>query len=334
MVKAIKDMSLVSIIVPCYNAIDYIGRLIESVLQQTYANWELILVDDGSKDNTADICNQFLIRDVRIRYFYQKNSGASSARNRGINMARGEYICFADADDWLECSYLENMINGMATSNVDFVVGGFKELNRGYIKKWQSKNVFYTRESFGTAVTYHDTGHLLLSPYAKLYKTDIILNHHLHFPDGVRVGEDRIFVYQYMFICKSILFIGTLDYNYNRRSESVSKSIASFESVYNDYLAAEALLSETIDRCHIANNELGFLASLRSFHLQRMLSSLLIPMNIFKRAKYLHKIDGKSLLNDELTSSYKLRLIHTLLSLKLYFLTSLMISLKCRSNKR
>jgi len=120
---------MTSIIIPAYNADKYISETINSVLSQSYADWELIIVDDGSTDKTAEIVKQFCKKDNRIKYYYQKNSGVSVARNFGLNKAKGEYISFLDADDiWLNdflietTSFLEeNQKIGVVNTNVRFI---------------------------------------------------------------------------------------------------------------------------------------------------------------------------------------------------------------------
>ncbi len=102
---------MISVIVPVYNKEEYLGRCIDSVLGQTYADLELILVDDGSKDKSADICREYVNKDKRVRFFQKENGGASSARNFGIKEAKGEYIGFVDGDDWIEEDMYETLLS-------------------------------------------------------------------------------------------------------------------------------------------------------------------------------------------------------------------------------
>lgn len=102
--------SLVSVIVPVYNAEKYLKKCMESILKQTYENIELILINDGSIDKSLDICNQFSKRDRRIRVIDKDNSGVSDTRNLGIMLAKGKYLCFVDSDDYIEENYIEKMI--------------------------------------------------------------------------------------------------------------------------------------------------------------------------------------------------------------------------------
>lgn len=115
---------LLSVIVPVYNVEAYVGRCIESILNQTYKNLELILVDDGAKDSSGAICDSYAEKDSRIRVIHKGNGGLSSARNTGIEQAKGEYITFVDSDDWIEADAYENMLRTAQQFDVKLVCGG------------------------------------------------------------------------------------------------------------------------------------------------------------------------------------------------------------------
>ena len=116
-----KFTPLISVVIPAYNAEQFLDETLESVLSQTYENWECIIVNDGSTDNTESIAKKWCEKDARFRYFYKENSGASDTRNLGIKKARGEYIAFLDADDILTSDSLEVRINVLIEQNVDLV---------------------------------------------------------------------------------------------------------------------------------------------------------------------------------------------------------------------
>ena len=102
-------MPIMSVIVPVYNTEQYLHRCIDSILTQTYTDFELLLIDDGSKDKSGDICDEYALKDSRIRVFHKENGGVSSARNLGLDNAAGEWITFVDSDDWIIESYLMNL---------------------------------------------------------------------------------------------------------------------------------------------------------------------------------------------------------------------------------
>lgn len=121
---------LVSIIVPIYNVENYLDECINSVLAQTYTKFELLLIDDGSKDNSGVICDEYLLKDKRIKVFHKSNGGLSSARNFGLDKANGEYIIFLDSDDyWLKKDCLENLVKVAIDLDVDIVRGEYKEVD-------------------------------------------------------------------------------------------------------------------------------------------------------------------------------------------------------------
>ena len=114
----------ISIIIPVYNVEDYLSMCIESVIAQTYKDWELILVDDGSPDNSGSICDEYASRDPRIRVIHKKNAGVSAARNTGIEAANGEWISFIDSDDWVDTDYLEKF--ELDKDDADLIIQGLE----------------------------------------------------------------------------------------------------------------------------------------------------------------------------------------------------------------
>lgn len=127
---------LISIIVPVYNVEKYLNKCIDSIINQTYKNIEIILVDDGSTDNSGKICDEYLLRDSRIKVIHKNNGGLSSARNEGINISSGEYIGFVDSDDWVEPNMYEEMYKKILYSNADIV-------DCGYWKEYENKSIKY-----------------------------------------------------------------------------------------------------------------------------------------------------------------------------------------------
>lgn len=121
------DENLVSIIVPIYNVQSFLNECINSLLKQTYSNIEVLLINDGSTDKSEEICREYCKKDSRLSYFYQSNSGVSSARNKGINYSKGNYILFVDADDYVEPSFVEEMLASLKINEVDCVQCGYKK---------------------------------------------------------------------------------------------------------------------------------------------------------------------------------------------------------------
>lgn len=121
--------NLVSIITPMYNGEKYIGQTIESVVAQTYKDWEMIIVDDGSKDNSAEIVRKYTEKDNRVKLIQQKNSGCASARNNALRNAKGQYICFLDSDDLWDVDFLQEQLSFLKEKNAAFVFSSHKRID-------------------------------------------------------------------------------------------------------------------------------------------------------------------------------------------------------------
>lgn len=127
--KFIMDNLLVSIITPMYNGEKYVSQTIESVLDQTYQNWELIIVNDGSRDNSPAIVESYSLKDKRVRLIHQQNGGSASARNNALRHARGKYICFLDADDLLDSCFLEKQLNFLKSKDAAIAYASYRRIN-------------------------------------------------------------------------------------------------------------------------------------------------------------------------------------------------------------
>ena len=163
-------MDLISIIVPCYNMEKKIKKCICSIKKQSYKNFEAILIDDGSKDKTKEIIKKNIKNDKRFKYVYKKNGGVSSARNKGIEKAKGKYICFIDSDDYVEKNYLKELYKCLIENDSDVSACYF---NRIYDKK--------------SVINRVDNEIDLLkfpAPWNKLYKTELFKKNNIKFPVG------------------------------------------------------------------------------------------------------------------------------------------------------
>ena len=118
---------MISIIIPVYNVSQYLDECLKSVSAQTYTDWECILIDDGSTDNSGDICDRWCVKDPRFRVIHQANAGVSAARNKGIDLAQGDYITFIDSDDWVDDDYLDLLHASLHTSHADLCIVGLEQ---------------------------------------------------------------------------------------------------------------------------------------------------------------------------------------------------------------
>lgn len=213
---------LVSFIIPCYNAEQYIGMCIQSILNQNEKSFEIIIVDDGSVDKSVSICKEFSNNDKRIRLITQSNKGPSSARNKGLTLAKGEWISFIDADDWIDTDFCEDL---QAVKNADIIYFGFKDClpDKTIRKQIQSQS---SLSEIGVDKIYAE---LISSKeqffgytWNKFFKNNIIQEHKIFFPENIIHKEDEIFSLRYSHHVKSIFISNKTSYNYRKHPKSVT----------------------------------------------------------------------------------------------------------------
>lgn len=228
-------MNLISVIVPVYNIEMYISRCIESVLSQTYTNWELILIDDGSLDKSGLICDDYQKKDRRIIVIHKQNGGVSSARNAGLSVASGNYVVFMDSDDWADSTYLQHLIEGVENEGCGIVVQGHhRDTPEGSFDYVQSSG-FYKNTDFDQLP---DTRNLCFMgiPWGALYNNSLIKDNNLHFEESIHFAEDFIFLMNYLLHADWAKFINTIDYHYTIvNANSLVNRSHSFESELKGY---------------------------------------------------------------------------------------------------
>lgn len=226
-------MDLISIIVPVYNAACYLKRCIESVIQQTYFNWELLLVDDGSVDDSYAICRAYHERDSRILCFHTQNLGCVHARKVGIKHAKGNLIAFLDSDDWIEADTLLYMQSKMQESQADCVIAGYIE-NAGTEEKIILNHIFpgnyqeekLQKEFFPHMLSCSRFFSAGIQPFLwnKLFKRQIIEDILLELDEKIAIGEDAVCVFSAFLQAKSILVVDKAFYHYYIHPGSVMKN--------------------------------------------------------------------------------------------------------------
>lgn len=222
-------MPTISVIVPVYKVEEYLPACIRSILRQTYRDFELILVDDGSPDRCGAICDEFAKLDERIRVIHQKNGGVSGARNSGLDIAQGKYICFIDSDDLIAPNYIETFVSG--NDNSDIKIQGLVYLEDN-IPKEKISYRSCTYKAFKEPLTHNMYSYGF--PFCKLFKNEIIKKHHIRFNTELRFGEDCLFYYEYLSHCKTICEINSNLYFYRRgREDQATDKIYSPEELLN-----------------------------------------------------------------------------------------------------
>tara|TARA_B110000046_G_C13025697_1_gene413926 strand:+ start:3919 stop:4932 length:1014 start_codon:yes stop_codon:yes gene_type:complete len=241
---------LVSIILPVYNVEKYIVKCIQSILRQSYSNFELLIVNDGTLDKSIEIAGQF--KDSRIKIFNKENGGLSDARNYGLEKVSGEYIYFMDSDDWIEPELLTICIDAIESYNSDFIIFGYyldRESIDGHLISTNKMNhqefVFSKKRND----LYFETNTLGLMGYAwnKLYKTSFLKENNLQFEKGVSLVEDILFNSRVFEISNEIVFIDKVLYHYiDRTLISLMKSFHenSFELNVRKNRAVNCFLKE------------------------------------------------------------------------------------------
>ena len=197
---------LISVIVPVYNAESTLSECVCSILSQKYNNFELILVDDGSKDSSPEICDEYSQKDNRVKVFHKPNGGVSSARNLGISKARGERLTFIDADDYITNGYLD----GVVEQKEDVLIKGYQKFDHSGIVSGKGAENLLGISDFPDFLSQYVTDSLLRCPWTKFYKRSLIGD--LRFLTDMKIGEDAWFVFNYLAKCKSFAVLPKGEY--------------------------------------------------------------------------------------------------------------------------
>lgn len=232
----------VSIIVPFYNVEKYIGRCIDSVMTQTFSDFECVIIDDESNDNSLEIAKEQVVDDKRFNIITQKNTGIGGARNKGLLNVHGEYVCFLDSDDWWAENFLEIMISKIAGTLCDVIVCCYTEVDENNIKRKAPNNLsegIYSNLSAAIAVMESPT------LWNKLYKRN--LWHNIYFPENIKSSEDLATLYKVMYKASKICYINDSLYNYFIRINSLTR-------VFSEKKIEDRLLSFDIIEKDITEN--------------------------------------------------------------------------------
>lgn len=236
----------ISVIVPVYNVEKYLRRCVDSILAQTFSDFELLLVDDGSPDNSGAICDHYVKHDSRIRVIHKSNAGVSSARNIGLDLARGEWIIFVDSDDMIEKAYLQSAINS-SKPNDEIIFLPFIECAisaQGEIGKCRLNISYANTESEATLSTAL-TSTYIKTVWAKLYSKAAIKN--IRFDESLRFGEDTLFVLKVLKNVSNLRFSRTdtfsrylFDVNdevvwYEKYTMSVKQAVKALTMIMEEY---------------------------------------------------------------------------------------------------
>ena len=302
-------MSEISIIIPMYNAELYIKKCLESVINQSLDDIEIIVVNDGSTDGSLEICKRYAEVDNRIVILNNKNKGVSVARNEGINIATAEYIMFVDADDWIEENMCQNLYKRINECDADICFCN-------NIKEYKNKSKYIDFGSSKDEINSEEVKEVILSlieekdkriahrresfrgPCAKLYKRSIIIDNNITFKKELAIGEDLVFNLEYLKCCKKVVIEKRFLYHYRVNLQSATKRYREnaweiyrkLLIILESYLESNFLREEYIDR-------------LNKLKLKYFIISVNNEMSKFNKKDYTEKIkDIKNICRDEIIS--------------------------------
>ena len=306
---------LVSIIVPAYNVDKYIEKCLSSILDQTYTNIEVIVVDDGSTDQTGKLLDSLSQHDSRVQVIHKKNAGVSAARNSGIEISTGDYLVFVDADDYIAKDYIEYMLSLIENTGSDFCLSKYCYTKSGE-KQTESECIDRLEPEDATA--------LLLSPdvivgcWNKIFKRSLIVNNNIWFSTTLFYGEGLTFITTLSQISKSVGVGNRKVYYYRRNNESSATTKFDINKLYNGEKALKNIRKQliinspkvnTMFNLHLSLFSLGALVKIKSNGLEKEYSE------DYKRWKsYIRHNTMKFLFNDEVPVYRKLMLFGGCLS--------------------
>ncbi len=241
--------SLITVIIPVYNVEKYLPRCLDSVIHQSYKNLEIILVDDGSTDSSGAICDQYALRDNRIKVLHKSNGGLSSARNAGLHQAHGDYISFVDSDDFIALEFIERLLRLITNNTADIAFCNYSlycTLEPQVHTNPSGKSTLYVgRKAIMSNFYNHNCGVSVMA-WGKLYKRELFGK--IRFPEG-RIYEDEATTYLVFYLAKKVVYLKAPLYFYYRRPDSITTKMLT-----EDNLSVLQTLQEVVD-FYLHNNE-------------------------------------------------------------------------------
>jgi len=212
----------ISVIIPVFNTEKYLSRCIDSILNQGFDDFELLLIDDGSTDGSGAICDTYAARDSRVQVFHKENSGASSARNLGLDNAVGDWVTFVDSDDYV----LDDFLSYSIEEDADLCVQNWKYAN-GEVKEWYEPRIVKNKDCqlFLKENVHTD---MFRTAWCSFFRRKILIDNGIRFDSRFKLGEDTLFVVDYYRFVKSIQIMGGSCYIYNRQENWDNKYSLSF----------------------------------------------------------------------------------------------------------
>lgn len=309
---------MISVIVPVYNTEKYLKRCIDSILSQTFIDFELLLIDDGSTDSSGTICDEYALKDVRIRVFHKENGGASSARNLGLDNAQGDWITFCDSDDFVYSDWLSNFDVDKNGRKYDIICQGI-ECSKKFIETHNSNKYLFDFDGTITVGLLSLYEHFIVGyTVIKLFNREKIEQNNLRFDLKYNLREDEEFVLRYLNCCETMISVSKVGYyyfvpdwtnKYRVRNEydlwlSLYKSAVGLYK--NDYNAIiELYLYMLTDKLYDSFLEIGYRQRVyRVKNYRRNVNANIFKTRIFFLIKYLILIDSMGIFSSLFLSLY------------------------------
>lgn len=256
-----------SIITPIYNGEKYLPMLLYSIKAQHFSDWELLLIDDGSTDNSPILCDRYAAEDNRIRVIHQNNGGVSSARNVGLENAKGEWIGFVDCDDCPKPEMFSKLIQATKSPNCDFVMGAYEKVsndksqvisihNNGVIQNNQIKKIIYSMAFWSANYNGTILPTIYGSVWPNIYRADIIHKYSISFPNDITIGEDLLFNLSYLQYVNKVIMIDEPLYEYNIVNLSATRK--QNQNLWHQYIKLNNRVSDILFRIYGQEDELVY----------------------------------------------------------------------------
>lgn len=315
------NLPVISVIIPIYNSETFLGGCIQSVIEQSYKKWELILVDDGSTDASSEICDKYAKLDNRVKVIHKSNGGVGPARNEGLAMSVGQWVVFIDSDDYICPSYFEDLLSKIDES-VDLVISFPEVILKDKIYKLNHyKEGFVTENDTDKLFSIYDL-HEHTSPWGKLYRASIIKDNNISFSKDMCFGEDAVFLYTFLLYAHNVFILNKADYCYRGEIEgSLSKRMNTVDDEYINYSNIHKIVSLLIRQKLITNvDAILKLNALIEVYIWRTLNALYHNPTSYKRRLHIISSLDFSVISLNNSMSKKDFVLKSMLRNKLYCL--------------
>lgn len=312
-------MPKVSIIIPIYNTEKYLRKCLDSIVTQTFADFEAILVDDGSTDSSGIICDEYATNDSRFVVLHKQNEGVSSARNKGIELAKGEWITFVDCDDWIDSHFLESFVIS-EDCHEKLIIGGCTRFGDygGVLGPKNMESIEIKKQLSGI---WNDlNGFIYWYPWGKMFDRETIIENGIRFDSSMFYSEDFVFILEYLNVISSFQTINKYEYHYLQTKNKTDKYKMSFEQFIRHIGIIEESINKIEKKCNCKFNIVRNNVRLRLF--DNFISYLFLTPDYKEFKKNMKGFRAMKNVSDflkEIKCSWKKRIVLLFLPLRLSF---------------